>query len=159
MLDETICHQVFDFTTPKTILKSKLFAFEYQIDVINNWMFPSIKQFGLQVKLLGMLPSILWSSSNQQIVNSNSLHRFCTEFWVSNTNMLVLKSSSLLEVSNYWMFPSIKQFGLQVKLLGMLPSILWSSSNQQIVSSNSLHRFVLIFWSQIQTCQSKSRLL
>ena len=35
MLDETICHQVLDFTTPKTILKSKLFAFEYQIDVIN----------------------------------------------------------------------------------------------------------------------------
>ena len=26
---------MFDFTTPKTILKSKLFAFQYQIDVSN----------------------------------------------------------------------------------------------------------------------------
>ena len=44
MLDETICHQVFDFTTPKTILKSKLFAFEYQIDVISSWILPSTYQ-------------------------------------------------------------------------------------------------------------------
>ena len=57
------------------------------------------------------------------------------------------------------MFPSIKQFGLQVKLLGMLPTILWSSSYQQIIHSNSLHRFVLNFGSQIQTCQSISHLL
>ena len=110
MLDETICHQVFDFTTPKTILKSKLFAFEYQIDGIDNWMFPSIKQFGLQVKLLGMLPSILWSSSNQQIVRSNSLHRFVLIFWsqiqtCQSKSRLFNGSIKLLDaspISLYW---------------------------------------------------------
>ena len=110
MLDETICHQVFVFTTPKTILKSKFFA--------------------LIASDCCCYPPILWSNSNQQILSSNSLHLFCTEFWVSNTDM----------------FPSIKQFGLQVKLLGMLPPILWSSSNQQIVNSNSLYRFCTAFW-------------
>ena len=96
MLDETICHQVFDFTTPKTILKSKLFAFEYQIDVIN------INE--KEIKWLDVPKyQIVWTTSQaSRDATFNSLEQFqlvdstfklfapvCTDFLVSNTNMLV----------------------------------------------------------------------
>ena len=70
MLDETICHQVFDFTTPKTILKSKLFAFEYQIDVIN------INE--KEIKLLDVPKyQIVWTTSQaSRDATSNSLEQF-----------------------------------------------------------------------------------
>ena len=54
-MDETICHQVFDFTTPKTILKSKLFAL---IDVATS---NSLEQFQLvDIKLKLFAPVLYW---------------------------------------------------------------------------------------------------